>query len=66
MEDILSIGASDEVGKQELAFRSAVQLSLSAELLLIKRATAVLQVPWPTEGVEREQDNDKGGMFLMV
>ncbi|RXM28177.1 Rab effector MyRIP [Acipenser ruthenus] len=33
----------------------AVKLSLSAELLpLIKRTTAVLQVPWPTEGIHEE------------
>ncbi|MGH0172306.1 UNVERIFIED_CONTAM: hypothetical protein FKN15_006146 [Acipenser sinensis] len=57
-EDILSITASEEAGEQELAFlpedmesdhaSPAVKLSLSAELL-IKRATAILQVPWPTE-----------------
>ncbi|MGH0176729.1 UNVERIFIED_CONTAM: hypothetical protein FKN15_008487 [Acipenser sinensis] len=58
-DDMLSIAALEEVGEQELAFLSvdvesdstspAVKLSLSAELLpLIKRATAVLQVPWPT------------------
>ncbi|MGH0160057.1 UNVERIFIED_CONTAM: hypothetical protein FKN15_038484 [Acipenser sinensis] len=70
-EDILSIAASDEVGKQELAFpsedvesdntSSLVKLFLSAELLpLIKRATSVLQVPWPTEGETRQSifDND--------
>ncbi|MGH0147980.1 UNVERIFIED_CONTAM: hypothetical protein FKN15_011515 [Acipenser sinensis] len=58
-EDILSITASEEVVKQEVAFLSedmesdgmspTVKLSLSAELIpLIKRATATLQVPWPT------------------
>ncbi|MGH0149391.1 UNVERIFIED_CONTAM: hypothetical protein FKN15_025279 [Acipenser sinensis] len=63
-DDMLSIGFSEEVGKQELTFPSedvesdssspAVKLSLSVELLpLIKRATAVLQVPWPTEGETR-------------
>ncbi|MGH0182940.1 UNVERIFIED_CONTAM: hypothetical protein FKN15_014430 [Acipenser sinensis] len=58
-EDILSITTLEEVVKQEVAFPSedvesdgmspAVKLSLSAELIpLIKRATATLQVPWPT------------------
>ncbi|MGH0122855.1 UNVERIFIED_CONTAM: hypothetical protein FKN15_008562 [Acipenser sinensis] len=61
-DDMLSIGASEEVG--ELAFpsedmesdstSSAVKLSLSAELPLIKRATVVLQVPWPTEEETRQ------------
>ncbi|MGH0174078.1 UNVERIFIED_CONTAM: hypothetical protein FKN15_067104 [Acipenser sinensis] len=64
-EDILSIAASDEVGEQELAFTSEdiesdgmspeVELFLSAELLLLlKRATSFLQVPWPTEGETRQ------------
>ncbi|MGH0137160.1 UNVERIFIED_CONTAM: hypothetical protein FKN15_035890 [Acipenser sinensis] len=64
-EDMLSISASDEVGEQELAFPSedvesdsdspAVKLSLLEELLLlIKRATEVLQVPWPIEGETRQ------------
>ncbi|MGH0129363.1 UNVERIFIED_CONTAM: hypothetical protein FKN15_043514 [Acipenser sinensis] len=63
-DDMLSNATAEEVGEQELAFSSedvesdstssAVKLSLSAELLpLIKRATAVLQVPWPTEGETR-------------
>ncbi|MGH0128977.1 UNVERIFIED_CONTAM: hypothetical protein FKN15_040074 [Acipenser sinensis] len=62
-DDTLSIGTSEEVGKQELAFPSedvesdstspAVKLFLSAELLpLIKRTTAVLQVPWSIEDLE--------------
>ncbi|MGH0157607.1 UNVERIFIED_CONTAM: hypothetical protein FKN15_033724 [Acipenser sinensis] len=62
---MLSLVASEEVGEQEvgeqeLPFLSEdmesdstspeIKLSLSAEHLpLIKRATAVLQVPWPTE-----------------
>ncbi|MGH0135320.1 UNVERIFIED_CONTAM: hypothetical protein FKN15_029069 [Acipenser sinensis] len=63
-EDVLCIVSSEEVGEQELAFPSedvesdsmgVVKLSLLAELLpLIKRATAVLQVPWPTEGEIRQ------------
>ncbi|MGH0147902.1 UNVERIFIED_CONTAM: hypothetical protein FKN15_044142 [Acipenser sinensis] len=64
-EPVLSITTSEEGGEQELAFPSedvesdstspAVKLSLSAELLpLIKRATAVLQMPWPTEGGIRQ------------
>ncbi|MGH0137603.1 UNVERIFIED_CONTAM: hypothetical protein FKN15_004751 [Acipenser sinensis] len=64
-DDLLSLAASEEVGEQELALLSedvesdstspAVKLSLSAELLpLIKRASAVLQVPWPTEGETRQ------------
>ncbi|MGH0154766.1 UNVERIFIED_CONTAM: hypothetical protein FKN15_028012 [Acipenser sinensis] len=62
-EDILSITTSEEAGEQELAFLPedvesdrappAVKLSLSAELL-IKRATAILKVPWPTEGETRQ------------
>ncbi|MGH0167357.1 UNVERIFIED_CONTAM: hypothetical protein FKN15_078028 [Acipenser sinensis] len=58
---MLSITTSEEGSEQELAFPSeevesdstapAVKLSLLTELLpLIKRATAVLQVPWPTAG----------------
>ncbi|MGH0116157.1 UNVERIFIED_CONTAM: hypothetical protein FKN15_074798 [Acipenser sinensis] len=56
---MLSIAVSEEGGEQELAFLSedmesdstspAVKISLSAELPLIKRATAVFQVPWPTQ-----------------
>ncbi|MGH0137705.1 UNVERIFIED_CONTAM: hypothetical protein FKN15_040746 [Acipenser sinensis] len=68
-EDILSIGDSEEAGEQELAFPSehvesdstspAVKLSLSAELLpLIKRATTILQVPWPTECETRQSIDD--------
>ncbi|MGH0160054.1 UNVERIFIED_CONTAM: hypothetical protein FKN15_038481 [Acipenser sinensis] len=59
-EDILSITASDEVGKLKLGFPSdstspAVKLSLSAELLpLIKRATAILQ------------KEKQGSQFLMM
>ncbi|MGH0125175.1 UNVERIFIED_CONTAM: hypothetical protein FKN15_027568 [Acipenser sinensis] len=64
-EDMLSITDSEEVGEQELAFPSedlesdstspTVKLPLSAELLpLIKRATAILQMPWPTEGETRQ------------
>ncbi|MGH0179035.1 UNVERIFIED_CONTAM: hypothetical protein FKN15_000571 [Acipenser sinensis] len=60
-DNALSIAASEEVGEQELPFLSeesdskppAVKLFLSAELMpLIKRATAVLQVLWSTEGDE--------------
>ncbi|MGH0164170.1 UNVERIFIED_CONTAM: hypothetical protein FKN15_010126 [Acipenser sinensis] len=56
-EDILSIAVSEEAGKQEPAFRSEdVESEL---LLLIKRATAILQVPWPTEGFRaREYTNE--------
>ncbi|MGH0168512.1 UNVERIFIED_CONTAM: hypothetical protein FKN15_054880 [Acipenser sinensis] len=60
-QDMLSIAASDEVGEQELAFPSedlesdsrspAVKLYL---LPLIKRATAVLQVPRPTKNKTRQ------------
>lgn len=53
------------MGEQELVFPSeevesdstspVVELSLLAELLpLIKRATAILQVPWATEGETRQ------------
>ncbi|MGH0190232.1 UNVERIFIED_CONTAM: hypothetical protein FKN15_043659 [Acipenser sinensis] len=53
----------EQVGEKELVFLSedmesdssslTVKFSLSAQLLpLIKRANAVLQVPWPTEGDE--------------
>ncbi|MGH0135254.1 UNVERIFIED_CONTAM: hypothetical protein FKN15_057298 [Acipenser sinensis] len=62
---MLSIAASEEVGEQKLAFPSkdveldstspVVKLSLSAQLLpLIKRATAVLQVLWSTQGETRQ------------
>ncbi|MGH0146661.1 UNVERIFIED_CONTAM: hypothetical protein FKN15_038603 [Acipenser sinensis] len=64
-EDKLSITTSEEVADQELAFPSedvesdgtspVVKLSLSAELiLLIKRATATLQVQWPALGGTRQ------------
>ncbi|MGH0150206.1 UNVERIFIED_CONTAM: hypothetical protein FKN15_017632 [Acipenser sinensis] len=52
-EDMLSIATFDEVGEQELAYPSE---DVSAERLpLIKRATAVLQVPWPTQELVRER-----------
>ncbi|MGH0147517.1 UNVERIFIED_CONTAM: hypothetical protein FKN15_017237 [Acipenser sinensis] len=55
-EDILFITGSEEGDDLESDSTStAVKLSLSAELpLLIKRTTAVLQVPWPTEGKTRQ------------
>ncbi|MGH0139094.1 UNVERIFIED_CONTAM: hypothetical protein FKN15_036583 [Acipenser sinensis] len=64
-EDILSFNISEEAGKQELMFSSedvepdttspAVKLSLSSELmLLLRRATSTLQVPWTTAGETRQ------------
>ncbi|MGH0119607.1 UNVERIFIED_CONTAM: hypothetical protein FKN15_056875 [Acipenser sinensis] len=61
-EDTLSIGVLEEVCEQfpfedveSDSTSPAVKLSLSAELLpLIKKATAILQVPWPIEAKTRQ------------
>ncbi|MGH0166397.1 UNVERIFIED_CONTAM: hypothetical protein FKN15_066726 [Acipenser sinensis] len=61
----VGLSLAEEMGEQELAFPSedmesnstspVVKLSLSEEFIpLIKRTSAVLQVPWPTEGETRQ------------